>query len=148
MKSRVIDIDEIKKYLPHRFPFLFLDKILEFDDAVIRGLKNVTANEPFFAGHFPDYPVMPGVIIVEALAQVCGMYGLLKTEEENKDFTRMLTLFTGINNVKFKRPVRPGDTLILEAIFVKRKMSIWWFEVKATVDGEVACSGELSAILK
>lgn len=148
MKSRVIDIDEIKKYLPHRFPFLYLDKILEFDDKAIKGLKNVTANEPFFAGHFPDYPVMPGVLIVEALAQVCGMFGLLKTEEENKKFTNMLTLFTGINNVKFKRPVRPGDTLILEATFVKRKMSIWWFEVKATVDGELACSGELSAILR
>lgn len=148
MKSRVIDIDEIKKYLPHRFPFLYLDKVLEFDDTKIKGLKNVTVNEPFFAGHFPDYPVMPGVLIIESLAQVCGMFGLLKTEEENKNFTNMLTLFTGVNNVKFKRPVRPGDTLILEATFVKRKMSIWWFEVKATVDGELACSGELSAILK
>lgn len=148
MKSRIIENDEIKKYLPHRYPFLFVDKILEFNEAYIKGVKNVSVNEDFFAGHFPDHPVMPGVLMIEALAQVSGMYALLRLEEEKSDFANMLTLFTGINNVRFKRPVVPGDILTLEANFIKRKMSIWWFSCVASVDGEVACTADLSAALR
>lgn len=148
MKSRIIEIDEIKKYLPHRYPFLFVDRVLEFNDAYIKGVKNVSANENFFMGHFPERPVMPGVLMIEALAQVSGIYALLRMEEEKSDFANMLTLFTGINNVRFKRPVRPGDILTLESNFIKRKMSIWWFSCVASVDGEVACTADLSAALK
>lgn len=148
MKTRVIQIEEIKKYLPHRYPFLLLDRVTEFDDASIKGYKNVTANEEFFIGHFPGMPVMPGVLIIEALAQLSGMFGFLKLEEEKFDTSKMATLFTGIDNVRFKRPVVPGDKLVLEAFFIKRKMNIWWFKCVASVDGEAVCTAELSAILK
>lgn len=135
----MLDIDAIKEIIPHRYPFLLIDRVeelVEGERAV--GIKNVTANEPFFPGHFPEYPVMPGVLIVEALAQV-GAVALLSVED-NKG---KLALFAGIDKVRFKRQVRPGDTLRLEVRITRSRGAIGFGEAVATVDGEVACSGEL-----
>ncbi|MFU8890279.1 MAG: 3-hydroxyacyl-ACP dehydratase FabZ [Anaerosomatales bacterium] len=135
----MLDIDAIKEIIPHRYPFLLLDRIeelVEGERAV--GIKNVTANEPFFPGHFPDYPVMPGVLIVEALAQV-GAVALLSVDA-NKG---KLALFAGIDKVRFKRQVRPGDTLRLEVTITRSRGAIGFGEAVATVNGETACSGEL-----
>ena len=135
----MLDIDAIKKIIPHRHPFLLIDRI---DELVVgeraAGIKNVTANEPFFPGHFPDYPVMPGVLIVEALAQV-GAVALLSVEE-NKG---KIAFFAGIDKVRFKRQVRPGDTLHLEVRITRSRGLIGFGEALAQVDGEIACSGEL-----
>ena len=148
MTNRIIEIDEIKQILPHRYPFLLVDRVTEITDNKITGYKNVTVNEEFFNGHFPDFPVMPGVLIIEALAQISGIFGILKMKEDGTYKEGLKTLFTAINNVKFSHPVRPGDRLILEAEFVKQKMGIWWFNVFAKVDDKLAVKAELSAALK
>lgn len=144
----MIDIDEIKTILPHRYPFLLVDRVLEITDTEITGIKNVTANEEFFIGHFPNFPVMPGVLIIEALAQVSGIMGILKQKERGTYKENMRTFFTGINNVKFKKTVRPGDQLILKSEYVKDKLGVWWFNCTAYVDGEAVVSAELSAALR
>jgi len=134
-----MDIDAIKRTIPHRYPFLLIDRIEELETGQRAvGVKNVTANEPFFAGHFPDYPVMPGVLIVEALAQV-GAVALLSVEENQG----RLALFAGIDKVRFKRQVRPGDTLRLEVRITRSRGAIGFGEAVATVGGETVCSGEL-----
>ncbi|MFA7578112.1 MAG: UDP-3-O-acyl-N-acetylglucosamine deacetylase, partial [Candidatus Muiribacteriota bacterium] len=133
------DIDEIKKIIPHRYPFLLVDKIIgviEGERAI--GIKNVTMNEEFFQGHFPVKPVMPGVLIIEALAQVAGVFMLSKAEHKGK-----LPYFVGIDNVRLRRPVRPGDILKLEVIVKKIKGNMGKVEGIASVDGKVAVSGEL-----
>ena len=112
-----IDINEIKSCIPHRYPFLLVDRIIDIEEKKITGIKNVTANEPFFQGHFPEYPVMPGVLILEALAQTCGV--LVMKREENKG---KLAYFASINNAKFRKPVFPGDTLILEIAVTKHRV--------------------------
>ncbi len=135
----ILDSVEIMKILPHRFPFLLVDRIIELEigkRAV--GLKNVTINEHFFQGHFPQYPVMPGVLIVEALAQTGGI--ALGTMEEYKG---RIAFFAGIDNVRFKRQVKPGDTLRLEAELTQLRRSIGTASVLATVHGEVACKGDI-----
>lgn len=135
----MLDIDEIKAIIPHRYPFLLIDRVEEHvpgKSAV--GYKNVTANEPFFQGHFPEFPVMPGVLIVEALAQV-GAVALLSLEE-NKG---KLAFFGGIDKVRFKRQVRPGDTLRLEVEITKSRAGIGFGSAKATAGDELVCSGEL-----
>jgi 3-hydroxyacyl-[acyl-carrier-protein] dehydratase len=130
---------EIQSILPHRYPFLLVDKILELrPGAGAVGLKNVTANEPFFQGHFPGNPIMPGVLIVEAMAQVAGVAGMALPENRGK-----LGLFAGIENMKFKRQVVPGDTLILEAEFTVLKMGIGKVRVCAKVDEKIAAEGEI-----
>jgi 3-hydroxyacyl-[acyl-carrier-protein] dehydratase len=134
-----MDIDEIMETIPHRYPFLLIDRIEEVtagEGAV--GYKSVTANEQFFVGHFPDYPVMPGVLVVEALAQV-GAVALLSREENQGK----LALFAGIDKVRFKRQVRPGDVLRLEVRITKSRGPIGFGEAKATVGDELACTGEL-----
>lgn len=129
----------IRELLPHRYPFLLVDRILELEPGVRSvGIKNVTANEPFFMGHFPEYPVMPGVLIVEALAQTGGV--ALKVMDEYKD---KLALFAGINNVRFKRQVKPGDQLIMTVELGQFRRGIGTCTASATVDGELACKGEL-----
>lgn len=135
----MLTIQEIKQILPHRYPFLLVDKILELEPGKRAvGIKNVTANEPFFQGHFPNYPIMPGVLIVEALAQTAGI--AVAVQEENKG---KLGVFAGIESIKFKYQVQPGDTLQLEAEILMAKMGVVKAKVKATVDGNVAAEGEI-----
>lgn len=135
----MIDINQIKDALPHRYPMLLVDRVISHDADEITALKNVTINEPFFNGHFPDYPVMPGVLILEALAQAAGVLELSKPENKGK-----LVFYAGIDGVKFKKQVVPGDQLILNAKFVKRRGPIAVVEAKATVDGQLAAKGTLT----
>jgi 3-hydroxyacyl-[acyl-carrier-protein] dehydratase len=140
----VLDIDAIMATIPHRYPFLLVDRIEEVregEGAV--GIKNVTANEWFFAGHFPEYPVMPGVLIIEALAQV-GAVALLSLEENRGK----LAFFAGIDKVRFKRQVRPGDTLRLECTITKSRAGVGFGTAKATVGDELVCTGELMFAVK
>ncbi len=135
----MLTIDQIKEIIPHRYPFLLVDRILEVEEGKKAvGIKNVTANEEFFNGHFPDYPVMPGVLIVEALAQV-GAVAMLKLEDNRG----RLAFFTGIDKCRFKRQVKPGDQLRLEVEMVRFKGAIGKGKGIATVDGEVACELEM-----
>lgn len=138
-----MNIKEIKEILPHRYPFLLVDRIVELEEGQRAvGIKNVTANEEFFNGHFPDYPVMPGVLIVEALAQVCGVIMLKKEENAGK-----LGLFAGIDNCRFKKQVVPGDQLRLEVEITKARGSIAKATATATVDGEIACQADVTFAL-
>ena len=135
----VLDAQQIQAIIPHRYPFLLVDRIIEIEYGVRAvGLKNVTINEPFFQGHFPDYPVMPGVLIVEALAQV-GAVAILGMVE----FKGKMPFFAGIDGVRFKRQVKPGDTLRLEVTLGKMRRGVGMGTATATVDGELAVRGEL-----
>ncbi|MCR6545398.1 3-hydroxyacyl-ACP dehydratase FabZ [Dehalobacterium formicoaceticum] len=135
----MLDIKEIQQILPHRYPFLLVDKVLEIEeDQRIVGQKNVTVNEPFFQGHFPGYPVMPGVLIVEALAQLGAVMVLRKPE-----FAGKIAFFAGIDKLRFRRQVVPGDVLRLEVEVLNFRGSIGKAKGRATVDGELACEGEI-----
>jgi 3-hydroxyacyl-[acyl-carrier-protein] dehydratase len=135
----VLDAHAIQAIIPHRYPFLLVDRILEVEYGVRAvGIKNVTANEQFFQGHFPAYPVMPGVLIVEALAQV-GAVALLGMEE----YRGRMAFFAGIDGVRFKRQVKPGDTLRLEVELGRMRRGVGIGNATATVDGDVAVRGEL-----
>ena len=135
----MIDIQGILKILPHRYPFLLVDRVLELEPNRILALKNVTFNEPFFPGHFPGVPVMPGVLIVEAMAQAGGVMMLsLAGPQEGK-----LIYFTGIDNCRFRRPVVPGDQLVLEVELVARRATVAKMHGRATVNGELVCEADL-----
>ncbi|MDY0409465.1 3-hydroxyacyl-ACP dehydratase FabZ [Virgibacillus soli] len=139
-----MDIQEIKETIPHRYPFLLVDKVLEVEEGKrVVGLKNVTVNEPFFQGHFPEYPVMPGVIIVEALAQV-GAIAVLGMEQ-NKG---KIGFLAGIDKCRFKREVKPGDQLRMEVEITRMKGPIGKGKGRATVDGELACEAEIIFAIK
>src|SRR5579863_3238192 len=129
----ILEINEIRRLLPHRFPMLLVDRIVELEAERIVGIKNVSVNEPFFAGHFPDFPVMPGVLIVEALAQTAGVLVL----NSIPDRASKLVLLVSIENAKFRRPVVPGDQLRLEMSVIKRKSSVAKMAGSATVNGNV-----------
>jgi len=137
-----MDINEILRLLPHRYPFLLVDRVIEFEAGKsLVGIKNVTINEPYFQGHFPEKPVMPGVLILEALAQATG---LLAFRTENRGAERdSLYYFVGIDNARFKRPVEPGDQLRLAVKVIKTKRGIWVFDTDATVDGHTAATATI-----
>ena len=138
----LMDVCEIREYLPHRYPFLLVDRVVEIEPGkTIVAYKNVSVNEPFFDGHFPDKPVMPGVLIVEALAQTAGILGFRTMNKRPADGS--IYYLVGADNVRFKRPVVPGDRLQLEASVVTEKRGIWKFDCRATVDGELACEASI-----
>ena len=137
-----LSIQDIKELLPHRYPFLLLDRVTDYEEGVrIQGYKNVSANEQLFQGHFPDKPIFPGVLICEALAQLTAVYGFLSTG--NRPADGYLYLFAGLDNVKFKRQVVPGDRLDLEIEFVSTRRGMFKVKGKAMVDGKLACSADI-----
>ncbi|GHD60193.1 3-hydroxyacyl-ACP dehydratase FabZ [Jeongeupia chitinilytica] len=139
--SQVMDVLDIVKCLPHRYPFLLVDRVVELEPGKsIKAIKNVTVNEPFFQGHFPQYPVMPGVLILEALAQAAGVLSCKSVEEVPED---SLYLFAGIDNARFKRQVLPGDQLTLCVEIVAQKRGIWKYAAKAYVGEELAAEADL-----
>jgi len=135
----ILDINQIREILPHRYPLLLVDRIVEIEPERIVGIKNVTANEPHFTGHFPDFPVMPGVMIVEAMAQCAGVLVLQSLE----DRANKLVLLVAIENARFRKPVIPGDTLRMEMKILKRKASVAKMAGVATVDGTVVAEAEV-----
>ncbi len=140
----ILDINEIKKILPHRYPFLLVDKIIEIvPKERIVGIKQVTFNEQFFQGHFPDAPVMPGVLQIEALAQVGAILALREFEDRDQK----IPFFTGINNAKFRRPVVPGDTLTLEVTVLRTGSKVQKMHGKASVDGQTSAEAEIMSII-
>jgi 3-hydroxyacyl-[acyl-carrier-protein] dehydratase len=142
-------IHEILKRLPHRYPFLLVDRVLSFvPGESLEAIKNVTFNEPFFTGHFPERPVMPGVLIIESLAQACG---ILNFKTHNVDFNtnhNVLFYLVGIENCRFKRVVEPGDQLHLHVKKTKHKQDLWKFDARAEVGGELACTVEIICVTK
>ncbi|MFP5505620.1 MAG: 3-hydroxyacyl-ACP dehydratase FabZ [Gammaproteobacteria bacterium] len=142
MTDTTMNINDILRTLPHRYPFLLIDRVLDYKvGEYLRGYKNVTFNEPFFNGHFPQRPIMPGVLILEALAQATGLLAFRTVDRAaNKD---SLFFLVGIDKARFKRPVEPGDQLMLEVKFVNSKRGIWVFEGEATVDGRLAASAQI-----
>lgn len=142
-----MSVNDIKNYLPHRYPFLLVDKVTAFEKGKsLTAIKNVTVNEPFFNGHFPGKPIMPGVLIIEALAQATGLLGFRTMGEEPQE--NMLYMLVAVDKARFKRQVEPGDQLLLEVELLKKKGIMWVFNAKATVDGKVAASAELMCAAK
>lgn len=141
--NKVMGIDGLFEYLPHRFPFLLVDRItaLDLEAKTVTGYKNVTYNEPFFTGHFPNLPIMPGVLITEAMAQVGGILAFKSLNEKPED--GVVYYLAGVDKARFKRPVGPGDQLVMTMELVLRKRSLVKFRGQATVDGELACSAEI-----
>jgi 3-hydroxyacyl-[acyl-carrier-protein] dehydratase len=135
----VLDINDIRGILPHRYPFLLVDRIVEMEPDRVVGIKNVTANEPFFQGHFPDFPVMPGVLIIEAMAQAGGVL-ILKSMEDRQN---KLVLLVAVENARFRKPVVPGDVLRMEMKVIKRKATVAKMAGVATVDGVVVAEVEV-----
>lgn len=139
--NRTLDIEEILSLLPHRYPFLLVDRVLDFDKGkFLKAVKNVSVNEPFFQGHFPGKPIFPGVLILEAMAQATGILAF-------KSLGRLepgeLYYFAAVDNARFKRPVQPGDQLILEVEFIKERRGVARFRGVAKVDGEIACEADM-----
>jgi 3-hydroxyacyl-[acyl-carrier-protein] dehydratase len=142
-----MDIHEILKKLPHRYPFLLVDRVLELEAGVrIKALKNVTINEPFFGGHFPERPVMPGVLMLEAMAQTAALLTFASAGEALPE--NVLYYFVGIDGARFKRPVEPGDQLVMEAELLRAKSRIYKYKVRATVEGELAVEAELMCTVR
>jgi beta-hydroxyacyl-ACP dehydratase FabZ len=137
----MLDVVEIQKMLPHRYPFLFVDRVIEVvPGKSIVGIKNVTVDEPFFQGHFPGRPIMPGVLMVEAMAQAAGVLVYKSIETDDK-----MVYFMSIDKAKFRRPVVPGDQLRLEVEAIQNRGKVWKFAGKALVDGKVVCEAEFMA---
>lgn len=142
-----MDIHQILKQLPHRYPFLLVDRVLEIDKGkTIKALKNVTINEPFFTGHFPHRPVMPGVLMLEALAQAAALLAFDAMDTSPTD--DMVYYFAGIDNARFKQPVEPGDQLILHVELLRMKAGIFKFKARAEVDGNLAVAAELTCAMR
>lgn len=142
-----IDIHQVMQMLPHRYPFLLIDRVLDYSKGeTLTAIKNVTINEPFFPGHFPTRPVMPGVLVVEAMAQACGI--LTHLSDETHATKDGIVLFVGIDKARFKRQVEPGDQLRFEVRIMRKMRGIWMYEGKAYVGDELACSAELMCAYK
>lgn len=142
-----MDINEISEYLPHRYPFLLVDRVLELEPgSFIRGFKNVTINEPFFNGHFPGNPVMPGVLMVEAMAQLAGILAFKTKGRKPSDGS--IYYLGGADSARFKRPVVPGDRLEMEARIIADRSRVMKFACTAYVDGQTACSAEIICVEK
>lgn len=141
---------DIKQYLPHRYPFLLVDRVVGIDvGRSIVAYKNVSHNEAVFSGHFPQEPIFPGVLIIEAMAQAAGLLGLYSAEANGLEVPEGgLYLFVGADNVRFKRPVVPGDRLRLEASYLSNKRNLWKYECKALVEGEHVCSATILTALR
>ncbi len=143
----MMDIHHILRKLPHRYPFLLVDRVLEFQKHhSIKALKNVTINEPFFVGHFPNRPVMPGVLMLEALAQTAALLSFESADTQPDDDT--VVYFVGIDGARFKRPVEPGDQLILEAVIDRAKGGIYKYKTRASVAGQTAVEAELMCTIR
>ncbi len=141
------DIRKVMEFLPHRYPFLMIDRVLEFEEGSrLLALKNVTYNEPFFTGHFPHNPIMPGVMILEALAQATGLLSMKTLTAQGKDFGEYYLV--GVDKARFKRSVVPGDQLLLEVLFLKNKRNIWTFTAKAMVEGNLVVSADIMCASK
>jgi 3-hydroxyacyl-[acyl-carrier-protein] dehydratase len=142
-----MDIEEVMRYLPHRYPFLLVDRVTSLEPGKsIRGIKNVTMNEPFFVGHFPGYPVMPAVLVIEALAQLASILAWKIAGRSPADGS--LIFFAGINDARFRRQVRPGDQLVLESEVQRLVRGIGKFAVRAKVDGEIVAEANLMAAMR
>lgn len=136
-----LQIQEIMALLPHRYPFLLIDRVLDFTPGEsLTAIKNVSINEPIFTGHFPGLPIFPGVLILEAMAQATGILGFKTVTERSEN---ELYLFAAVDEARFKRPVVPGDTLVIEVKFLKERRNMWKFYCEAKVDGQIACTAEL-----
>lgn len=137
-----LDINQIRNFLPHRYPFLLIDRVTEYvESQSLTAIKNVTLNEPFFQGHFPDKPVMPGVLIIEAMAQAAALLGCVSMSGGAPDDA--LYYLAGVDDVRFKRPVEPGDQLVINIDFVKVRRNLWKFNATATVDEHFIASATL-----
>jgi len=140
--ENTMDIHEVLQYLPHRYPFLLVDKVIDFKEGeYLTAVKNVTFNENYFTGHFPQRPVMPGVLILEALAQATGILSFKTNDSKPSD--KSLYYFVAIDKARFKQPVEPGDQLVLEVKILKRKGPMWKFAAEAKVDGKAVATAEL-----
>lgn len=145
--DKSLDINQIKQYLPHRYPMLLVDRVLTWESGKsITAIKNVTANEEFFNGHFPNKPVMPGVLMVEAMAQTAAILSFLTMDQKPDENT--IVYFVGIDNVRFKRPVGPGDQLKMDVEILRVARGIWKYKAVATVDGQLAVEAELMCTLR
>jgi 3-hydroxyacyl-[acyl-carrier-protein] dehydratase len=145
--DRELDVGMIQRLLPHRYPMLLVDRVLDWEPGkFIRGIKNVTVDEPFFQGHFPTYPVMPGVLVIEAMAQISGLLVML-SDVARRDGSQIV-LFAGIDNARFKRQVVPGDRLLLEAELDRAVRGIGRFIARASVDGQRVCEARLMAAIR
>ena len=143
----MLDIQHILRKLPHRYPFLLVDRVIELEKSVrIKALKNVTINEPFFGGHFPARPVMPGVLMLEALAQASALLSFESMDTERDEDT--VVYFVGIDKTRFKRPVGPGDQLILESWIDRHKAGIYRYRTRGSVDGQTAVEAELMCTMR
>ncbi|MGB1456437.1 3-hydroxyacyl-ACP dehydratase FabZ [Spongiibacter marinus] len=141
----VMDINEVQEYLPHRYPFLLVDKVVELTlGESIVAIKNVTGNENHFNGHFPGLPIMPGVLIIEAMAQAAGILGFKTLDKKPSDGS--IYMFAGVDNARFKRQVVPGDQLILKAQYVSDRKGLWKFDCQAYVEDTLACSATILCI--
>ena|SRR5438034_11517033 len=144
---KTLDITQIKEYLPHRYPMLLVDRVLDWESGKsMTAIKNVTANEEFFNGHFPHKPVMPGVLMIEALAQTAALLSFLTNGQKPDD--KSVVYFIGIDGARFKRPVGPGDQLKMEVEILRNARGIWKYAAKATVDGQLAVEAELMCTMR
>lgn len=148
MKNRVIEIDEIREMLPHRYPFILVDRILEVWDDGIKGIKNVTINEPFFQGHFPHMPVMPGVLIIEALAQAAALFTFVSEDGDPLDPEKTAYYLVGVDNARFRTPVVPGDQLVLQVKAERISRAICKYDAEALVDGNVVASAKIMCAIR